>query len=245
MTIFSREAPAALDARKPVVVEGDTYYKSDWMDSGRDPQLSPTVFLVEQAPHVSLRTHFHRQNQFQLFVRGGGRLGPHDVSALTVHYAGAYTGYGPLVAGSEGLAYFTLRPVWETGSLTLKDHPQEMRRGPKRAVHSAPVRPASKAELGALPAPACQDLIAPQVDGLAAQLHSLPAGAVLQLPAGSAHAGQFHVVIAGTVAVDGRMLHPWESIFSPPGETPPAMTAGAEGAQLACLQFPPKAADYR
>lgn len=93
MPIFSRDA-SALEDRKPVVVEGDTYYKSDWMDSGRDPENSPTVFLVEQAPHVSLRTHFHRQNQFQLFVRGGGRLGPHDVSALTVHYAGAYTGYG-------------------------------------------------------------------------------------------------------------------------------------------------------
>lgn len=244
MPIFSRDA-CALEERKPVVVEGDTYYKSDWMDSGRDPEHSPTVFLVEQAPHVSLRTHFHRQNQFQLFVRGGGRLGPHDVSALTVHYAGAYTGYGPLVAGAEGLAYFTLRPVWETGSLTMKDHPQEMRRGPKRSLHSTPVRTATPGELRALPALVQENLIPLQADGLAARLYSLPPAEVLRLAAGTGHAGQFHVVIAGAVQACGRLLRPWSSLFLAPGEPPPPLAAGPEGAQLACLQFPPKAEEYR
>lgn len=57
---------------RAVVVDGDTYYKTDWLTSGGDRELSPTVFLVEQAPNVSLRTHFHRNNQFQLFVRGSG-----------------------------------------------------------------------------------------------------------------------------------------------------------------------------
>ena len=45
------------------------------MDSGDDPELSPTVYLVEQGPNISLRTHFHRNNQFQLFVRGEGSIG--------------------------------------------------------------------------------------------------------------------------------------------------------------------------
>lgn len=243
MPIFSRNA-TALAERKPVLVEGDTYYKSDWMDSGRDPAFSPTVFLVEQAPHVSLRTHFHRQDQFQLFVRGGGRLGPHDVTALTAHYAGAYTGYGPLVAGPEGLAYFTLRPVWETGSLTMKEHPHEMRRGPKRALHSAPARTAALGELLALPAPVVEELIPRQPDGVAARLHSLPPAATLRLQADPGHAGQFHVVVAGSVEVDGRLLTDWASMFVAAGETPPAIRAGARGAQLACLQFPPKAAQY-
>ena len=119
MPIFSHSPSAP----KAVVVEGDTYLKSDWMDSGDAPELSPTVFLVEQGANVSLRTHFHRNNQFQLFVRGGGAIGPHKLGALTVHYAGAYTGYGPLVADVRGLAYFTLRSVFETGSLTVAQHP--------------------------------------------------------------------------------------------------------------------------
>lgn len=243
MAVFSRTA-AVLQERKPVVVEGDTYFKSDWMDIGRDPVFSPTVFLVEQAPNVSLRTHFHRQNQFQVFVRGAGRLGPHDVSALTVHYAGVYTGYGPLVAGEQGLAYFTLRPVWETGSFTMKDHPQEMKRGPKRALHSTPVKPAEAAQLAALSEVKVMDLIPPQPDGVAASLFSLPPGRVLALPASSGHAGQFYLVVTGSARAGEWRLGPWETVFIACGETPPALAAGAEGAQLACLQFPPKAKEY-
>lgn len=243
MTEFSRDA-SVLGERRPVVVEGHTYYKSDWMDSGRDPALSPAVFLVEQAPNVSLRTHFHRQNQFQLFVRGGGKLGPHAVDALTVHYAGAYTGYGPLVAGDEGLAYFTLRPVWETGSLTLKDHPQEMKRGPRRALHSVPVQTATAEELKALREAVMQDLIPLQPDGVAARLSTLPAGHVLRLPPDTAHAGQFHVLVAGTAQAERRALGRWQSLFVAPGEAAPAITAGPEGAQLACLQFAARAAEY-
>src|SRR5678816_3651970 len=113
MPIFSRTAGIA----ETVVVDGDTYIKSEWMANvtggSGDAELSPTVFLVEQAPNVSLRTHFHRQNQFQIFVRGSGTIGRHPLGPLMVHYAGAYSGYGPLVAGPEGLAYFTLRTVFE------------------------------------------------------------------------------------------------------------------------------------
>lgn len=127
----------------------------------------------------------------------------------------------------------------------MKDHPQEMRRGPKRALHSKPVRTATSAELCALAAPAVQDLTPLQADGVAAQLHSLPPGEELRPPERSGHAGQFHVVIAGAVEIDGRQLRPWQSMFVAPGETPPAIAAATEGAQLACLQFPPKAAEYR
>ena len=50
--------------RHPVVVDDVTYFKSEWMKAGDDPAFSPTVFLVEQPPNVSLCTHFHRNNQF-------------------------------------------------------------------------------------------------------------------------------------------------------------------------------------
>ena len=86
------------------------------MQGGRGPGLSPTVFLVEQPPNSVLAPHFHAQNQFQVVKDGSGTLGPHAVGPGSVHYAGAFTGYGPLVAGPAGLSYFTIRAVYETGA---------------------------------------------------------------------------------------------------------------------------------
>lgn len=239
--IFSKAADAPPE-RKAVVVEGDTYYKSEWMDSGRDPAFSPNAFLVEQAPGVSLRAHFHRHNQFQLFVRGDGRLGAHPVGALTVHYAGAYSAYGPLVAGSEGLAYFTLRCVHETGNLSVTHDRAQMRRGPKRMLHSRPLAPAAAEELRGLGESSIHELIPRQPDGVAARLHTLAPGSAADAmdPAGSA--GQFHVVTAGRASVAGRSLGRWESAFV---REPVKLAAHEEGAQIVCMQLPFQAEEYR
>ena len=237
MPIFSEPA-SVIERRKPVVVEGDTYYKSDWMDTGCDPAFSPTSFLVEQQPDVSLRTHFHRHDQFQLFVRGSGTIGRHPLGALMVHYASAYSAYGPIVAGPEGLAYFTLRTVHETGSLTMKDHADQMQRGPKRQLHSEVARVADETERASLAAPKIDDLIPLQPDGAAAQLISLPPGATHAGldPRGSG--GQLHLVAAGSLVVDGRALAQWEHVFVAGDETPPVLVAGRGGAQAVLLQFP-------
>ena len=108
-------------------------------------------------------------------MRGSGSLGPHPLAALTVHYAGAYSGYGPLVSGSDGLAYFTLRSVFETGSLTLAKHADQMKRGPKRQLHSQPVPIATAASLAGQMSVTVNDLIPLQVDAIAARLYTLPA----------------------------------------------------------------------
>lgn len=240
MPVFSH-APTT---PQPVVVEGVTFLKSDWMDSGSDPALSPTIFLVEQPPNSSLRTHFHQENQFQLFVRGAGSIGPHRLDALTVHYAGAYSGYGPLLSGPQGLAYFTLRSVYENGSMTMAQHADKMRRGPKRQLHSQPVPMASAADLSCCSAPAVTELITLQDDRIAARLHTLPAGsrqAGLD-PAGSA--GQFYMVLAGMLQIGSRELRTWDSIFVSADELPLELEAGAEGLQAVCLQLPHKAAVY-
>lgn len=229
-------------ARLPVVVDGETYFKTDWMDGrgGAGPAgLAPSVYLVEQLPGVALRTHFHRNNQFQLFVRGSGMIGPHALSALTVHYAGAYSGYGPLVAGPGGLAYFTLRAVYETGSLTMKEHSSEMRRGPKRQMTSQPVVVADDAQLSCVKAAQSNELIAPQSDGIAARMWTLPAGTALVSgldPSGAV--GRFALVLAGKLLAADRTLHVWDQVFVAAGEPEPRLVAGDGGAQLVCLQLP-------
>lgn len=230
---------------KAVVVEGVIFHKSEWLESGADPDFSPTVFLVEQPPEASLRTHFHKQNQFQVFVRGSGSIGPHRLEALTVHYAGAYTGYGPIVSGSEGIAYFTLRTVNEIGSRTMKEHAGEMKRGPKRQLHSQPAAVATQAWLHALQAPLVSDLIEPQPDLIFAQLISLAPGLSFEGRDPHGSAGQFYLVLAGSARVGERSLEHWDSVFVDAGDGSLELAAGANGAQLVCVQIPHKAAEYR
>src|SRR5437763_8679238 len=54
-------------------------------------------------------------SQFQVFVHGSGTLGRTPVAAFVVQYVAPHTGYGPIVAGPEGIWYMTLRPSFPTG----------------------------------------------------------------------------------------------------------------------------------
>jgi hypothetical protein len=54
-------------------------------------------------------------DQFQVFPGGNGRLGAHEVTPVLVHYADAYMTYGPIVAGSQGVQYLTVRITGDPG----------------------------------------------------------------------------------------------------------------------------------
>src|SRR5882757_3529874 len=91
------------------------------------------AFLVEQEAGATVAPHFHFVDQFQVIVSGGGILGRHPVSPLTVHFAGAHTGYGPIIPGEKGLSYFTFRAsADETGAQYLPEASARMRKGQRR-----------------------------------------------------------------------------------------------------------------
>ena len=228
--------------RRALNFEGLPFYKGEWMETTQDPVLSPTVFLIEQGPDTTLRTHFHTENEFQVVVQGSGTLGRHAIRPISVHYAGAYTGYGPLVAGPEGISYFTIRSVFESGAKTgLAD----MVRGPKRHCLSEPVPPFDAAALRSLPGVRTVDLIELQPDGVAARMIRIPPGftasAGLEPASGN---GQFYVVAAGELIHGGKRLSQWEQIFVSGTEAQPLLTAGAAGAEVVCLQLAAKDAAY-
>ena len=235
-----------LSKRRPIDVMGATFYKSEWMECGADPALSPTVFLVEQPPNTELVSHFHRQNQFQLFVDGAGSIGREALGAVTVHYAGAYTGYGPLLSGAQGIQYFTIRAVCEAGFTPISEAKEKMRRGPKRHANSKPVVPLTAAALAALTLSEQHTLIEP-LEGMGARLTRLPPGAALKpLPVPGCE-GQFLFVTAGTLQHAGVTLSLWEHLFllaAESGDAAPVLTAGAGGAEIVALFIPPKEAAY-
>ena len=86
MIAYGRKSVGAT-RRRAIDVAGDVFHKGEWME----------------------------QNQFQLFVDGQGTIGPEQIRPITVHYAGAYTGYGPIMSGPQGLKYFTIRSAFESG----------------------------------------------------------------------------------------------------------------------------------
>jgi hypothetical protein len=230
--------------RRAIPVMQDIFHKSEWMESGDDPVLSPTVFLVEQPPDTVLVPHFHRQNQFQLFVAGGGSIGRHPLGPVTVHYAGAYTGYGPLVSGPEGITYFTIRPVCESGFVPVEGAGDRMIRGPKRHAQAGPVATLSDAALAALRQPSHDVLLAPAPDGLAAIASSLPPGGEHVSSHVPGSQGQFVFVLAGSLLHDGRRLGLWENLFAASGDPPPVLRAGEGGAQVVVLHTPPRDPAY-
>ncbi|MES2227321.1 MAG: hypothetical protein V4540_06090 [Pseudomonadota bacterium] len=223
---------------------GVDFHKSEWMEAGDDPALSPTIFLVEQPPNCSVPTHFHRQNQFQLFVHGGGSVGPQALQPVTVHYAGAYTGYGPLVSGPEGIHYFTIRPVCESGAIPIEEAREKMVRGPKRHMQAGPVDCASSDVLSALREAQVEDVIPAAEDGLGARVHRLPPGGRLDATVPSATAGTFVVVLSGTLLHGNIELGQWESLFVTSDEAFPDLRAGRQGGQAILLFMPPKAIEY-
>ncbi len=240
------EAARAAGRRIDVPIQNGTRLagKTDWLDSGRGASLSPNVFLVELPPDSVLDVHFHRENQFQLFVKGEGRIGPHPIRPITVHYAGAFTGYGPVAAGPEGVSYFTIRPVYDTGAFYLPHARSDMVPGPKRNLHSAPVARFDANALRSLRTPEVVDLIALQPDNIAAHLLRLPphASHVDLPPAGTG--GQFLVVVTGSIAHGERALRSLDMIFLSADEPPYRLQARDDGAEVILLQLPVKAKAY-
>jgi len=225
-----------------VLDNGFSFHRSEWMQGGRGPGLAPTVFLVEQPPHSVLAPHFHTHNQFQVIKEGHGTLGPHAVGPGSVHYAGAYTGYGPLVAGPAGLDYFTIRAAYETGANFLPADRHRLRRGPKRHAQGPMHEPLAIAALRGLASAHRVPLIAPQ-DDLEAYAVQLPPFAPL-VPVQPGGCGQFQLVLAGELATPQGRLQAWESRYLSVAEDAGGCAAGESGVHLLVLRMPAPAPEY-
>jgi len=225
--------------------DGTVAYKGEWMENGQDTVFAPTVFLVEQAANTTVAPHFHRQNEFQVVVRGGGMLGRHAIAPITVHYAGAYTGYGPLVSGPDGLDYMTLRPAFDPGPLYVDRDRLELRKGPKVQLHAPPFPPSDGGGLAGLDGIKVLELISPRPDLCMALRVLLPAGAPWLAPAAAGSAGQFVLVVAGGIETAPRPLGQWETLFIGPDDSQFTVVAGASGAEVLLLQVPTMVEAYR
>jgi hypothetical protein len=227
---------ARANRRKLMLANGTGYWKSELIASPGGAHPAPQAFLVEQDAGSVVLPHFHVQDEFQVVVQGGGSIGRHAVRPVTVHYAGAHTGYGPITAGPEGLWYLTLRPMMDSGALFLPDaRPQMLRSVPKRHLLGGPVDVSGACEDSAVSVDA---VIAPQPDGIAAWRLRIPPSQSACAPPHPGGLGRFYLVLAGALQHGGALLPRLASLFVSRDDEPFRLETGARAAQLLVVQFP-------
>ncbi len=191
----------------------------------------PQGFLVHQPAGAVTLPHFHECDQFQVVVGGSGRIGKTAVRPLTVQYANAHTPYGPVVAGDEGLLYFTLRARWDPGAKYMPASRDKLIKGNQRTrlVGGIEGGPAGKP---------VETLVAPEADGLAAHLLRLGPGERGRAddPAGSG--GQYIVVADGAMRRGGDDYERLSCLFVTADEPAFTFQAGDRGLALLVLQLP-------
>lgn len=231
-------AEAAAATRRRASFNGSGFWHSTFLGANRyRPDAAPppvpgrpyaVAFLVEQDPDSTVAAHFHQADQFQVVVAGDGTLGTHPVRAVSVHFTGAFSAYGPIVAGESGLSYFTLRNGWDPGARYMPGARAEL---PRPRAHREAVGAVESGD-------GVQDVIAAAPDGMGATRHVLAPGARLAGPDPAEGGGQYWVVLTGGLDRDGGALGAGSCAFVAPDEAAWAPVAGPAGAEILVLRFP-------
>ena len=229
------------ERRDTPIFEG---FRTDYIVPPEQARPSPQAFLVEQDPNYHLRSHYHLQHQFQVVVAGSGTLGQHAVAPFSVHYSSPESGYGPIISGAEGLSYFTLRAVSDSGAWMLPEDRARMRRGlRKRQFTAQPENPGSPFALLERSEAVLESLFAEQPDGLAAWFLRLPPMQMKELPDSRSGAGRFYVVTGGGLIIDDARYEPLGVAFVSADERVRPIRATDAGLEMLVLQFPSDAVD--
>jgi hypothetical protein len=198
----------------------------------RSKQDGPQVFLVHQLSNGATPPHYHEVDQFQVFVKGSGKIGRYEIAGTILHYADAYTTYGPIISYDEGVDYFTVRLAADCGTHYMPESRKEKLRKSGRHFTVALnefVASGSRAPL---------TLIGPQIDGLAAYLINVGARDPLHLPPLLGKGRLVAVVTGSLLAADGREYRDWSWGGVSVPETTTGCVAGNGGARVLCLDYP-------
>jgi hypothetical protein len=243
MTLIANAETARSNRRRATAGDGMGFWHTLYLGTTRynmaagdaDPDLHalfPMAFLVEQDPGEMANAHYHQADQFQVVVAGEGTLGTHAVRPFSVHFAGAFTAYGPIRAGAAGLSYFTLRNKFDPGARYM------MRRENRVTLRGMAERRHREAVAGPLDCRATALLLGPEPDGMAAWHFRLASGETVSGAGPVEGQGQYWLVLDGSVAHEGTTLGPLSCAFVRPDESQFTAIADADGASLLAMQFP-------
>ena len=226
--------PTEIDKR-----DGNKVWRTDFVGRGgktEDASDSPQGFLIESSPNRLLRTHFHEVDQFQVIVAGDGTLAKHDLTYGGVHFARAFTPYGPIMNGKGGLSFLTLRSRRDPEYAQFIPECRERLNGVKRnpwQITRLPEFASTTNGCTVKPLEGMND-----DSGLSALAYTMAPGTSQLGPDPAATDGQYIVVLGGTVVHDGKTLRGLAVGFVHRTEAAYRLQAGAEGAKVLILSFP-------
>jgi rubredoxin len=208
---------------------------------------APTAFLAQYDPGDKSCSHFHQVDQFQILVQGKGTIGRHEVVPYYVHFARAFTPYGPLHADEKtGWTFMTLRARFDPGAQRLPGALPKLQQVPHRKpwqVTSMAAFPTCSAGVSMQDVPDIKD-----DRGLYVRSLTMAPGVRAVAPAPSAGAGQYVIAVQGSMLHEDRRRDALTVVFTAPDEAPFHIHAGPEGLEALILNFPrtaPAVADNR
>jgi hypothetical protein len=219
--------------------DGRETWVSRFFTASAEAPATPVAFLVEKKAHAIIPTHFHEVNQFQVIVGGYGTLGKHEVRPFTTHFTNGFTGYGPIAAAAEGMAFFTLRNRFDPGGARYFPAGRSfMKPAPKRHRLSDPVIPSDAVALRSRQSEVQETVFAPEADGLAAWFLRAVPDTCTHLPAPGQGGGQYILVAGGTLLHAGVVFPSLSCVYVSAEGNPFALHAGPDGLEVLILQFP-------
>ncbi len=202
---------------------------------GTDVTEEPMGFLVEGNHERVIKPHFHHNDQFQVVMSGGGVLGKHPLSVHAVHFSRAYTPYGPINFGADGLSFLTLRARKDPGAQYIPEARDQLtqvkNRNPWQMTEAPDFTRAGDVALNAFT----------QIKderGLGAYALSLAPNATTKTPDAANTGGQHIIVTKGSLTYQGKEYKAVTMAFVKPHEGTWQITAGAEGLEALILNYP-------
>ncbi|MFN7091375.1 MAG: hypothetical protein ACK4P4_12545 [Allorhizobium sp.] len=206
------------------------------------PKADLQAFRIDMSSDMVLESHFHIVDQFQIFMAGSGTIGRDQAHMITAHYADHHTGYGPLVAGTQGMSYLTLRSKTDAGLVKLSEPDVRDRLKPTKRRHRV-----SSAVTLSIP-PVLKHLEEVKVEtvmeeklgdeGMTVKVYRMGAGHETPAPLTEGTGGYYIIVMNGSLIIAGTELRPWSLLFVRHTDAPPMMKAGEEGLEAMVSVFP-------
>jgi rubredoxin len=201
-----------------------------------DVAQDPHAFLVESTKEDHFATHFHRVDEFQVVVGGGGKMGRHTLVPGLVHFARADTPYGPISVADEGLQFLTLRACKDASGAHFFPKGKEAL---QNIADRDPWQVSEPAAFDKTASVALRPFGKIKDDrGLAAYSISLAPGAKASAPDPSATAGQYLLITQGSLKYEGNEHAALTIIFVKSTEKPFQLEAGAQGLKAVVMNFP-------
>ncbi len=249
--IYGKTTDEAADGAAMVEVNGRDYILAGYVGAApvrgyylegneANDTGEPQGFFVHQPADAVTEPHFHETNQFQVFVGGSGTFGKHDALPLTVQYANGHSPYGPIVAGPDGIDYFTLRARWDPGAKYMPGSRDKLIKGNQRQRLVPGIERSAPEDLARRFGAEFEIVLDAEGDGLVAYMARFGPEASACVPEASNSGGQYWLVTGGTMMLDGKSYGHLSCLFVTADEPPTIIGAGSEGMEMLVLQFPEK-----